>query len=114
MNMSDKSKDIKRASEAIELLDAIEDVDGVKEYIDGEDRPSVISAAEKRIAALAPPESTSTPGTAEVAKCDTWRYHKTHQPRIFKKDSTIPPDWNLANAKLWARDAVGAFMKIKE
>lgn len=119
--MSDvKSVDIKKAGEAIELLDAIDGVEGVRAFIEGETRPSVLAAAEKRIAEIAPPEQEpehepAVEEGARIAAQDTWMYHNDEEPRIFKAGEEIPGGWQESPKgivpDIWEHDAYGKWSR---
>lgn len=40
---------------------------------------------------------------------DTWMFHKTHEPKLFKKGETIPDDWSLNNQWGWYKDIKNNF-----
>lgn len=52
------------------------------------------------------------PVELEVADCDTWRYHETEQPRMFKSGQQIPAGWTRENRKFWQVNANGVMERV--
>lgn len=44
-----------------------------------------------------------------IAIEDSWMYHKTHEPKLFKRGELIPEDWNSQNIFGWYRDVTNNF-----
>jgi hypothetical protein len=47
----------------------------------------------------------------DVATQDTWRYHATLEPRIFKAGQVIPEGWTEDHTK-WRRSQIGSWEKV--
>ena len=45
-----------------------------------------------------------------VSTQDTWRYHDTLEPRVFKAGEVIPADWTSDHSK-WRRNQMGQWEK---
>ena len=119
------SKDM-NGSEAIEVLGGLKNREEVMIFIEGEERKTVLAAADKLVAAFDKAAVKDDSGPSEeppmgkpvvIAEFDTWRYHKTHEPRVFKAGEEIPEGWEGPESGLqknWQRNAdTGAFLRVR-
>jgi len=116
MKSTDEGINVVKAMEAIAEMQTAEEIIN---YVDGEERSTVLNLAEKRIKAIEKAKETPPPAppevTATVAAQDCWRYHETETPRIFRKGDTIPAGWTIDAAvrRLWTCDPNGVFSKVE-
>lgn len=114
------------AADAVIMItnDEFPTVDALNAFTAEEYRKTVLSAKDKKVAEIEAaiaiantPTPAQTPPTVAptVLSQDSWRYHETEEPRIFKAGEAVPEGWHSGQStlkRLWARDANGAFSRI--
>jgi len=125
-----KSHEMNAVDAAIMIADdEFKTVEEINAFTADEDRKTVLTAKDKKIAELEaalaaantpPPADTPPPAApsvaATIAKNDCWRYHEIEEPRVFKGGEVIPEGWHNSQVplkQLWFRNAAdGSFTRI--
>ncbi len=106
-----KSKEVVEATKTTpdttdkDLMEAVEVVEEDKEAQEKTDITEIVEVSPEQ-------EVAPEPEIIEVADCDTWRYHETEQPRMFKSGQQIPAGWTRENRKFWRVNANGVMERV--